>query len=155
MEPEPLKPEDARAALDSIDEARRELARKATSYPVWRHAAFAAIMATLVLSQGLGPPLQNLLPAAALAAIAWLAVDDRRRYGLFINRFRKGARTLPVSIALLAAMLGAAAFEFRTYIEGEALLVKLAIAAVAFVVALETSYAWNRAYRQELRDETR
>lgn len=75
MDPEPLRPEDARAALDGVDAVRRELAQKATSYPVWRHVAFAAIMAMLVLSQGFGLPLQILLPAAALAATVWLAAD--------------------------------------------------------------------------------
>lgn len=154
MDPKPLKPEDARAALGGVDAVRRELAQKATSYPVWRHVAFAAIMAMLVLSQGFGLPLQILLPVAALAGMAWLAADDRRRYGLFINGYRKG-RTLPVSVALLAAMLGAVAFEVGARLEGAPLWAKLVIAVVAFVVALETSYAWNRAYRRELMDETR
>lgn len=154
MDSEPLKPEDARAALDGVDEVRRELAREATACPLWRHAAFAAIMAMLVLGQGFSLPLQIVLPVLALAAIAWLAADDRRRYGMFINGYRKG-RTLPATIVLLAAMLGAAAFEFAARVEGAPLAVKLGIAAVAFVVALESSYAWHRAYRRELMDETR
>jgi len=152
MDPEPLSPEDARIALKGVEEVRRALARKATTYPVWRHAAFAAIMATLVLSQAFSPPLQILLPAAALAAIVWLAADDRRRYGMFINGYRKG-RTLPVSVALLAAMLGALAFEVWARLEGAPLLAKLGIAGIAFLVALESSYAWNRAYRRELMDD--
>ncbi|MFZ5747124.1 MAG: hypothetical protein ACOY45_05630 [Pseudomonadota bacterium] len=152
MEPEPLRPEDARAALDSIDEARRELARKATAYPVWRHAAFAAIMATLVLSQGFGLPLQIVLLLAALVATALLVADDRRRYGVFINGYRMG-RTLPVTIVLLFDMLCALAFEFYARVAGLSLAAKLGIAVVAFLVALWTSYAWNRAYRRELMDD--
>ncbi|MBV2149838.1 hypothetical protein KRZ98_16450 [Sphingobium sp. AS12] len=154
MDPEPLKPEDARAALDGIEEARRELARKATAFPLWRHAAFGAIMAMFVLGQDFGPPLQIVLPVGALAATFWLAADDRRRHGMFINGYRKGL-TLIVSVALLAAMLGGIAFEVYARLAGLSLAVKLGIAMVAFLVALESSYAWNRAYRRELMNETR
>ena len=44
-----MNPIEAQAALDSMAEARRELARSGPQYPLWRHAAFAAVMATLVL----------------------------------------------------------------------------------------------------------
>jgi MFS-type transporter involved in bile tolerance (Atg22 family) len=57
---------------------------------------------------------------------------------------------LPITIALLAAMLGAVAFEYNARSTGLSLTVKLGIAAIAFLVALEASYAWNRAYRREL-----
>lgn len=154
MDPEPLKPDDARAALDGVDEVRRELAQKATAYPVWRHAAFAAIMAALVLSQGFGLPLQFLLLVAASAAVAWLAADDRRRYGMFINGLRKG-HTLPVSIALLVGLVFFAAAEIVVRIGGLPLTPKLGIAAIAFLLALESSYAWNRAFRRELRGHPR
>ncbi|WP_206340807.1 hypothetical protein [Marinicauda algicola] len=46
-----------------------------------------------------------------------------------------------MSIALLAEMLGAGAFEVGARIQVAPLWVKLAIAVVGFVVALETSYA--------------
>ncbi|MBV2149818.1 hypothetical protein KRZ98_16350 [Sphingobium sp. AS12] len=149
MSPEAFDPEDARAALDDIADMRRELALKATDCPFWRHAVFAAITAVLVLASGLEWLPQAALSIAGLAGVAWVAADDRRRYGMFINGYRKGL-TLPVTMALLAAMLGAVAFEYYARFTGLSLAVKLGIAAIAFLVALEASYAWNRAYCREL-----
>lgn len=154
MDHEPLKPEDARAALESVDDARRELALKATVCPFWRHAAFAAIVAVAVLGTGFDLLPQIALIVAALVATAWLVADDRRRYGMFINGYRRG-RTLPVTLALLAATLGAMAFEYGAHFAGLSLAIKLGIAGVAFLLALESSYAWHRAYRRELLDEAR
>ncbi|RJG55896.1 hypothetical protein D0Z70_07640 [Sphingobium terrigena] len=151
MTSELLNPEEARAALDGIADIRRELALKATDCPFWRHAVFAAIMAVMVFASGLNLLPQAALSIAGLAGVAWVAMDDRRRYGMFINGYRKG-RTLPVSLALLAATLGAVAFEYHARFAGLSLTVKLAIAGIAFLVALEASYAWNRAYRHELLD---
>ncbi|MDR7256323.1 FtsH-binding integral membrane protein [Sphingomonas sp. BE270] len=149
MNSEAFNTEDARAALDGIADMRRELALKATDCPFWRHGVFAAITAVLVLASGLELLPQAVLSIAGLAGVAWVAADDRRRYGMFINGYRKG-RTLPITIALLAAMLGAVAFEYNARSTGLSLTVKLGIAAIAFLVALEASYAWNRAYRREL-----
>lgn len=147
----PLDPDDALAALERIKEVQRDLALKATNCPLWRHAAFAAIMAMLVFSQGFGPRLQIPAALAALVAIVGLSVDDRRRYGLFINGYRRG-RTLPVSLTLVAALLGAGALEIWARVEGAPLLLKLGISVGAFVAALGASVAWNRAYRRELTD---
>jgi hypothetical protein len=149
-----MNPMEAQAALDSIEEAQREFARSGPKYPLWRHAAFAAVMAALVLGQGFGQPWQLLLMLFPMAAVAWLVTDDRKRYGVFVNGYRKG-RTLPVTILLLGLMLGAMGGEIYARSTDLGLLVKFGIAAFAFVVALAMSLWWTRIYDRELLGGTR
>ncbi len=135
-----MNPIEARAALDSIDDVQRDLALKATYCPPWRHAAFGAVMALLVLGQGFDIAIMAPLFAVAMLAVVLLVADDRRRYGLFINGYRKG-RTLPVTLALLGAMLAAMFGEIHAREAGLALGTKLGIAAIAFGVAVAASIA--------------
>ncbi|WP_077148837.1 hypothetical protein [Sphingopyxis sp. KK2] len=135
-------------------EAEAELARSGPKYPLWRHAAFAAVMATLVLGQGFGQPWQALMLVFPMAAVAWLVTDDRKRYGVFVNGYRKG-RTLPVTLALVALMLGAMGGEIYARFNDVGLVVKLAIAGCAFAVALAMSLWWTRIYDLELLGGTR
>jgi hypothetical protein len=144
-----MNPIEAQAALDSMAEARRELALSGPKYPLWRHAAFAAVMAALVLGQGFGQPWSLLLMVFPMAAVAWLVTDDRKRYGVFVNGYRKG-RTLPLTLTLVALMLGAMGAEIYARSYGLGLLVKFGIAGFAFVVALAMSLWWTRVYDREL-----
>lgn len=144
-----MDPMEAQAALDSMAEAQAELARSGPQYPLWRHAAFAAVMAALVLGQGFGFPWQLPLLIVPLVAIALLVADDRRRYGVFVNGYRKG-RTLPVTLLLLALMLGAMGGEIYARFNDLGLGVKFGIAGFAFFVALAMSLWWTRVYDREL-----
>ncbi|SNS86854.1 hypothetical protein [Sphingopyxis indica] len=144
-----MNPMEARAALDGIDDAQRALALKATYCPPWRHVAFGTIMATLILGLGLGSPWQGLLLLGAMLAVVLLVADDRRRYGLFVNGYRKGA-TLPVTLALLGALLAAMFGEIHAREAGLSLATKFGIAGIAFVIAVAASVVWSRVYRREL-----
>ena len=144
-----MDPIEAQAALDSMAAAQREFAASGPKYPLWRHVAFAAVIGAIVLSQGFGPPLQILLFVLAMAAVAWLVVDDRQRYGVFVSGYRKG-RTLGVTLALVALVLGAMSAEIHARVNDLSLAVKWGIAAGAFVVALADSLLWTRIYDREL-----
>lgn len=146
-----MNPIEARAALDSMSDAKRALAQSGPKYPLWRHAAFAAVMATLVLGQGFGFPWQLPMLIVPLLAIAWLVADDRKRYGLFVNGYRKG-RTLPLTLVLVALMLGAMGGEIYARANDLGIGVKLGIAGFAFVVALTMSLWWTRVFDRELLD---
>lgn len=146
-----MDPIEAQAALDSMTAAQREFAASGPKYPLWRHIAFAAVMGAIVLSQGFGPPLQVVLFVFAMAAVAWIVADDRRRYGLFVSGYRKG-RTLPLTLVMVALLLGAMGAEIYARINGLSLAVKFGIAGGAFVVALAASLLWTRIYDRELRD---
>ena len=144
-----MNPIEARAALDGIDDAQRALALKATYCAPWRHAAFGAIMAALVLGQGFGAMAMLPIFGAAMLAVVLLVADDRRRYGLFVNGYRKGA-TLPVTLALLGALLAAMFGEIHAREAGLSLATKFGIAGIAFLVAVAASVVWSRVYRREL-----
>lgn len=141
--------DEARAALDGMDAAKRELALSAANCPPWRHAAFGGLLALLVVSQGFQQPWQAAMFVLAMAGVAWLATDDRRRYGLFVNGYRRG-RTLPVTLALLGATLAAMAGEFHARTAELSLGTKLGIGAIEFVLAVAASVAFARIYRREL-----
>lgn len=144
-----MNPIEARAALDGIDEAQRALALKATYCPPWRHVAFGAILGALVLGQGFGVRVMLPIFGAAMLAVVLLVTDDRRRYGLFVNGYRKGA-TLPVTLALLGAMLATMFGEIHAREAGLSLGTKFGIAGIAFVFAVAASVVWSRVYRREL-----
>jgi hypothetical protein len=144
-----MNPIEARAALDGMNDAQRELALKATQCPPWRHAAFGLVMAMLVGGIGFGPAIQMPLLALAMVGVALLVADDRRRYGLFVNGYRRG-RTLPLTLALLGAMVATGAGEIHAREAGLSLGTKFGLAGIAFAVAVIASVAWSRVYRREL-----
>ena len=146
-----MNPIEARAALDSMKAAERELALSGPEYPLWRHAAFAAVMAAIVLSQGFAQPWQALLFVPAMAGVAWLVVDDRKRYGLFVNGYRKG-RTLPLTLALVGLAIAAMGGELYARFHDLGVAVKLGIAGGTFVAVLAGSLWWTRIYDRELLD---
>lgn len=146
-----MDPIEARAALDDIDAARRDLAKSGPEYPLWRHAAFGAVMGGTVLSQGFGQPWQVMMFVFAMAGLAWLVTDDRKRYGVFVSGYRKG-RTLPLTLALVALTFLALGAEIYARINNLSLTVKLGIGGGAFLVAFVSSIWWTRIYDRELLD---
>lgn len=141
--------DEARSALEGIGHVQREFALNGPKYPLWRHAAFGLVMGMLVLGQGFDLPLKMALFAVAMAGCAWLVTDDRRRYGVFVNGYRKG-RTLPLTLAMLVAVLAAMGAEIHAHAAGWPLAPKLTIAAFAFAAATVGSIVWTRIYQREL-----
>jgi hypothetical protein len=143
-----MSPAEARAALDKVGATRAQIAAIGLC-PPWRHAAFGAVMSLLIL--GLGFPLATQVACLCLAMglMVLIVVHDRRRYGMFINGYRRGA-TLPVSGALLIAMLALIFVQIRLREQGVELWVPIAVAGVAFVVAVAGSDWWSRVFRREM-----
>jgi hypothetical protein len=148
MEPE-MDRKEAQAALDEMNAAERKLATDGPDYPLWRHAAFGAVMAVMVLGQGFALPWSVVMLVLAMAGGAALVTDDRRRYGVFVNGYRRG-RTLPLTLLLLVMMLGAMAGEIYARTNGLSLVTKLGIAGIAFSIATAMSVWWTRIYQREL-----
>jgi hypothetical protein len=138
----------AREALAGVEGAQARLAG-AVECPPWRHAAFGAVMATLVGGAALPLVFQMTATAIAMAAIAWLARDDRRRTGVFVNGYRKGA-TRGVALTLLGVTLVLMVAELHLRETGGAVLSRVAIALIAGVFATVASVVWQRAYVREL-----
>ena len=141
--------DEARAALDGKDDITRKYATEGPEYPAWRYAAFGLMMALIVLSQGFGSALKAALFLTAMAMLVWMLRDDRRRYGVFVNGYRKG-RTLPLTIALVGFLLLAMGAELYAYANDWTIAPKLAIAGAVFAVATLASVWWNRIYEREL-----
>ncbi|MEQ7873603.1 hypothetical protein ABDK56_06310 [Sphingomonas sp. ASV193] len=143
-----MNKDEAIAALGSVDAANAALAR-AASCPPWRHAAFGALMGLLVFSAGQPVMVQSALTAACMGGVAVIAVSDRRRMGVFVNGYRKGA-TLPVTLALLGVMLVLIFAELHARDSGLSLATKAALALAAAAIGTAGSVRWQRIYRREL-----
>lgn len=141
---------EAAAALAGVDQAQDRLAQKMADCPPWRHAAFGLLMATLVGSAGMPLRVQWVCLAAALVMIALLFVHDRRRYGVFVNGFRRGA-TLPVALTLLGVTLVVMMSEIHAREAGLSLLTRLGLAAVEFVIAVIASIKFQAVFLRDLR----
>jgi hypothetical protein len=143
-----MSPAEARAALDSTAAARAQIAALGLC-PPWRHAAFGAVMGLLV--GGLGFPLgiQVASMVIAMAGVALIAAYDRKRYGVFINGYRRGA-TRPVVAVLLLAVLALMAVQIHFREHAAAPWVPFAVGGAAFVVAVAGSVWWSRVFRREM-----
>jgi drug/metabolite transporter (DMT)-like permease len=143
-----LSPAEARAALDSAGAARAHLATLGMC-PPWRHGAFGAVMALLIGGAGFPLPIQMGCTALALAGIALIVSYDRRRYGVFINGYRRGA-TRPVVAVLLLAIIALLFLQIHLREQGVEPWVPLAVAGAGFVIAVLGSVWWSRVFRREM-----
>ena len=143
-----MSPAEARAALDSTAAARAHIAALGMC-PPWRHAAFGAVMGLLVGGVGFELPVQTACTVLALGSIALIAAYDRRRYGVFINGYRRGT-TLKVSIAMLIVMLAMLVLQITLRDRHASTAVHLAIAFAAFALGTWGSVIWSHVFRREM-----
>ena len=135
---------DAVGALASVDRANAKLAQRAI-WPWWRHAIVGVAMGVLVF--GASQP-DDLLPATAgiaLAIIAYVAYDDRRRYGMSVSGFQ-GRRTKALAILIMLAALG---LLFLSY-SADSVGVAAGAGIAAFALTTAGSKWWEVLYRREL-----
>ena len=128
--------------------ARAHIAALGTC-PPWRHAAFGAVMSLLILGLGFSLAVQTVCMVVAMAGVAWIAAYDRRRYGVFINGYRRGA-TRPVVAVLLLGMMALIMVQIYFREQAAQAWVPFAVAAAAFVFAVAGSVWWSRVFRREM-----
>ena len=145
-----MNQEEARAALAGATDAQMRLAAKMESCPPWRHAAFGLTMAVIVGSASLPLTLQMAGLAVGTLMVAAIFIWDRRRYGVFINGYRKGG-TLPLTLVLLGVTMVLLISALHAREAGLSAPTKMAIAVAEFAFATATSVAWQRLYLRELR----
>jgi len=143
-------PTEARAALDAAGDARLRLAALGQC-PPWRHAAFGAVMGTLITGIGLPLAWQVATFIGSMAAVVWIKRWDERRYGVFINGYRRGA-TLPFTLALLAVMLALMVVQIGLRREGAVPGTAFAIGFAAFLIGTGASVIWSRIFRREMEE---
>ena len=141
--------QEAHAALAAKQAAERSIAQLSLC-PPWRHAAFAGIMAALVVSPAL--PLQWRFADVALAllAVALVARSDRRRLGMFINGYRRG-RTRWITFPMLAVLMVLYSLSTLSALDWHWPILSVAFAAVTFVISYFGSVLWQRVFVRELR----
>jgi hypothetical protein len=141
---------EAAAALAGVSGAQERFADQIAHRSPIRHAAFGFVMALLVGALALPLVLQTAITAMAMALVVIIVQYDRRRYGTFINGYRRG-RTLAITFPLLGMILLLMLAQMYARIEGLPGPVKLGIVAAAFVLATGGSIVWKRVYLGELR----
>lgn len=139
---------DPAEALASVRASQARLAR-VTPCPPWRHVAFAAIFALLIGSIVISLKAQFIAMPLVIAAVLFLVQNDRKRYGMFINGYRRG-RTLPVTLTFLGVMLVMVLAAVHLRENGFGDVSKIALTALAFALAAGFSVAWQRVYIDEL-----
>ena len=140
--------EQARLALMAKGAAEQDLARL-TLCPPWRHAAFAAVMATLVATPAASLPLRFGLLALIFIAIAMIVQSDRRRLGVFVNGYRRG-KTRWVTFPMLALILLLYVASLYVAEIRHQPMISLALAAASFVIGYVGSVIWQRVFVREL-----
>lgn len=148
MKRETMSPAEARAALDSVGMTRAQIAAVGLC-PPWRHAAFGALMGLLNLGLGFPTGIEVVCLCLALCLMAVIVTYDRRRYGMFINGYRRGA-TRPVVAVLLLAIIALGAMQITLRERGVDAWVPIVVAGVTFAVAVTGSVWWARVFRREM-----
>lgn len=142
--------DEARDALHALGAVKGQLAQRA--HWSWRrHAAFGAVMGSLVASYALPPAGSMIVLALCLVSLGLIVALDRRRDGFFVNGYRKG-RTRRITGLLLVVLFAALAGAVYGRERGWPWL-PIVAGIATFAVATGASKAWERAYRAELEDQ--
>lgn len=144
-----MQPDEAQAALAGVSSAEARLAAKVATCPPWRHAAFGVVLAILIGSISISSTAQIIGSVLVLVLVGLLVLHDLKRYGVFVNGYRRGA-TMPVTLAYLGGMIVLVAAAMYMRLNDFSLWSKLGLAALTFVLATAISVKWNNVYRKEL-----
>jgi hypothetical protein len=138
----------AARALEEARAARAHVAARAAC-PPHMHVLVALLMAAMVASQSLASPLNLFALAPSLCAVAALIVHQRKRYGFFVNGYRRG-RTLWVAIPLLvfveAVLFGGIWLKDSWHL----VWAPLAGGVLVFPATLFASYRWQAVYKADM-----
>jgi len=142
---------DALSASQALEEARAARVQVAARLdcPAHMHALVALLMAVMVASQSLPEPLNLFAIAPSLCALVLLVAYQRRRFGFFVNGYRRG-RTRWVAISLLLFVEAVLFGSIWLKESWRLALVPLAGGVVVFPVTLFASYRWQAAYKADL-----
>ena len=140
---------EALASLDAVRHTRGKLAQR-SHWPLWRHALFGLLEATLIFGISLPFAGMAICVVVAVATIVWISYDDKQRYGMFVSGWQ-GTRPKLVLLGL-AIVVGAMAV-LSISARGEPVPSPTAIAAalVTFILCTLGSLWWQKLYQQELR----
>lgn len=140
--------EEALTALAAKGEVEQNLANLSLCPPL-RHAAFAAVLATLVVTPALPLPMRFGALALIFTSIYFIVQWDKRRLGVFINGYRRG-KTRMVTFPMLVLVLGLYFASYYYSLQQKELGLSLALAALTFIIGYLGSTLWQRVFVTEL-----
>ena len=144
-----MNPHEAQAAIAGVRSAEASLADKVAHCPPWRHAAFGGIFAVLIGSIAISDTAQIVGTVIVLVSIVVLMRSDRKRYGVFINGYRRGA-TLPLTLLYVGVMAVMVAAAMYLRVNDFSIWSKAALTVIAFAMATLFSVKWSGVFRKEL-----
>lgn len=139
------------SALQALNDARAVQAGVASRMrcPPHMHLAFGLIMGAMVAGPAAPSPYNFVVLVLALAGVAAMFRYQRKRFGFFINGYRRG-RTLWVTLPLLAITEAMLFGGLWLKLERNLAWPSLVFGAVTVVFATMASYAWQAVYRGEM-----
>ena len=143
-----MNPEEARLALENAHQSEVRLEQR-TRWPLWRHAAFGAVEALVLLGYGLPYAAMAVCVALALGGLWLIVADDRRRYGMFVSGLTSRAARPAMWLACAIVMAGFVVLVRYGEPNRWTPLVGF-VAAIVLVGCTLASLWWEKLYRAEL-----
>ena len=137
-------------ALESVRQVDRALERRAR-WPLWRHAAFGALEALLLLAWGVPLAAMAACIVIALVGLWWIVADDRSRYGMFVSGYSSKA-ALPATELAFVIVLGGLVVLIMTGGPNQWTPYVLPVVGAVFIGCTLASIWWEKLYRAELRE---
>jgi hypothetical protein len=144
--------DDAARMLAEVQAANTELAKRAVA-PVWYHPALGLLSGGMVLALNASTAWAVVYSGVFVVGIGLLVLAYRRKTGLWINGYRKG-RTRWVAIGLAAAFPAIGVASVWLQRERGLDWSPWAGAGAVFVLTTIAGFAWEAAFRRDLRDES-
>lgn len=144
-----MTPEEARAALGSVNDTRSKMAER-MHWPWWRHALAGLYLAALLGGIALDNNARMILFGIAVVGLLLVVRDDKKRYGMFVSGYQQG-RTVWVVLATVIVFI-AALVAMNIWVKngpGDPLF--WVLTGTVFVITTALSYAWEAVYRADLR----
>lgn len=142
---------EAHEALERVRQMDRQMAGQMT-WPLWRHAAFGAVEALLLLGLALDLAGMAACLVIALGALAWIIHDDRQRYGVFISGYSSRAARPAIFLAFAIFAAGVLAIMLTGGMNQWSQWAPL-IVGVVFVGETLASIWWQKLFHADLQRE--
>ena len=143
-----MDPNEAAAALADINRTQTRLAERAR-WSLPRHAMFGLVEGLVVAALAQPVVQAGAMITAAMVLLVICVVDDKRRHGMFVSGWQRGA-TLPTTIIVSMFVLAMAAASVAMRDENAFVPFGYLLGAVTFVICTLASLRWERVYRADL-----
>lgn len=143
-----MNPRDAAAALAQVELAQTRLAARA-HWPLYRHALFGLVEGLVVAAVAQPIAHAGALFVLAMALLVLCVQGDRRRDGMFVSGWQRGAtRPLTIMIVLFALAMALASASLRD--DNAMVPMGYMLGVITLAVCTAASLRWEKVYRTNL-----